>query len=1078
MNMNDINRECPKCGRRITKTSTDGRIGFCEYHEEWFPFFPDAQGEASEANRKYKASINEKKDEEIRRKLHEEKARKNKRRRKILFRLFFVSFVLVLAVILIMRYKVIPEKYYQEAEQLFEEGQYAEARLRFTDLNGYSDSNDKSIMCEALLMVDNGDTDKALTILSDNNDISENEAFMLIYNAVNDRCTSAKSKASAYDVWKEFGLAYSDEMEKYGLKQDFAEKENTFKLLYADQLAQEKDSACVELYAELSNSKSIDVEDHIVDALENTIPGLSKIELRELLISVLEANGKDTSAQKTALTEELFQYINEWQDIGLSVESTYELLEKAFNYGVQELDFADISKDLGLEKIKAEKKLSGYLYKDLDGDGIDELIISATDGVIASYRIYLSFSEISAIDIELEAPTLEEINELVLVTSDDESGFAVVSPDNEKLDILWLENDVVDFQRESTIITYGKEIQGSIDRSIRYRYSLEDPGKDPELTHIEWGKEDYRYPETPEQTVQRLFEARGYGIVEEEKLLISSSDLADQGFSLAALSALPLPEQPYVVTSSVYGKEGDIVFLETMYESEKQTVVKYFAVQMDEESKRWKVAGVGDTFAIGMENSEINYGIGLVEINSDTVGHLKSRDAKEAYRVLLTEPSKVQIIWKAGEKQGRTTAFTVELYDGNDMTDSVISYDLNLSASKQVSRPLFLPAGVYYIQVSAKKYEDIDYHLTFQVEEDAYSEQESNNSTETANQIELNRAYSASLFEKADEDWFEFTVETPGMVKVNLSAEENTIKRSQYTVKLIESSEEQVLSQYELPDTQGNMEPGNIYLDAGNYYIQVYKGSGWTAAEYKIEVDYSEVANAEREGNNAFEKATNIQINQEIVGSFGSEEDIDYYSFDVEKDVIIQPKLSFRALETSHKAYVLTLYGNNRALYSANIGGQESDKVLVPFSLSKGTYYLKIENPNFNSKDYVLYLTAQAVDKAEIEPNDELANATKLDMGKIYTGVISTEDDIDYYKISFAEEATVTLSFQFTPITGSNRVFSIQLEQNGKKLWSEHIVGASGGITQKLQIPAGDYYLRVKSGSSWTGSFYTLVLNL
>lgn len=1075
--MNDMNRECPKCGRRITKMSRDGRIGFCEYHEEWFAFSPEAQSKASRANRKYVNHIKISKYIEKIRKIYEKKARRIKDQGKALLRVFFISLVLVSVAILIMRYKIIPEKYYREAEQLFEEGQYDEARTKFADLNGYADSNDKSVMCEALLAVDHGDTDKALSILSNTNDVSENKAFMLIYDTINERCTLDKNKASAYAVWEEFGLAYSAEMERYGLKQDFTEKENVFKLLYADQLAEEKDPACVELYAELSNSKGCDVENHITGALERTIPGLPKIELRELLISVLEANEKDASAQKTVLTEELSQCISEWRDIGLSVEDTYELLEKAFNYGVAGVDYVDISKDLGLEKVKAEKNVSSYLYKDLDGDSIAELIIATNEGIITSYRIYLSFSEIANTNIELKTSTLEEVNELVLITSDDESGFAVVSPDNEKIEVLWLEDNIMDFQREKTIITYGREISGSIKRKMIYKYSLENPEKDPELTHIEWGKEDYQYPETPEQTVQRFFEARGYGIVEEEKLLISSDDLSDQGFSADSIEKLPLSEQPYVVSSSVYAQKENYAFLETTYKSEKQTVVKYFAVQMDEESKRWKVAGVSDMFAIGMESSKMNYDIELMEINSDKTGHLKNKDAKAAYRILLSEPSKVQIVWKAGEKQGKTAAFTIELYDGNDMTDSIISYDLNLSSSKQVSRPLFLPTGVYYIQVSAKKYEDVDYNLTFQAEEEGHSERENNNSAETANQMELNQAYSASLFEKTDEDWFVFTVDTPGRIRLDLSTEKNTTKHSQYTAKLIEPSEGRVLSQYEFPNLQDDTEPGNLYLDVGNYYIQVYKGSGWTAAEYQIEVDYSEVPDAEREMNNTIENATNIQLNRKIAASFSSEEDVDYYSFDIEEDVIIQPKLSFRTLETSHKAYVLTLYGNNRELYSANINGKESDKILVPFLLPKGTYYLKIENPNFNNQDYILYLTVQTVEKAEMEPNDELANATMLDMEKTCTGVISKEDDIDYYKISFAEQATVSLDFQFTPVTGTNRVFSIQLEQDGKKLWSENIAGASGGITQKLQIPAGDYYLRVKAGSSWTGTFYTLALN-
>ena len=125
----------------------------------------------------------------------------------------------------------------------------------------------------------------------------------------------------------------------------------------------------------------------------------------------------------------------------------------------------------------------------------------------------------------------------------------------------------------------------------------------------------------------------------------------------------------------------------------------------------------------------------------------------------------------------------------------------------------------------------------------------------------------------------------------------------------------------------------------------------------------------------------------------------------------------------------------------------------------------------------MLHLTAMSVDVAEIEPNNELANAMPIRIGDSVSGVVSVESDIDYYLLNLDNETTVALQLSFTPVSGTGTAYTLQIEQNGKKLWSENISGASGGAIQKLQIPAGRYYLKVKPGSNWTSSVYTLSID-
>ena len=164
-----------------------------------------------------------------------------------------------------------------------------------------------------------------------------------------------------------------------------------------------------------------------------------------------------------------------------------------------------------------------------------------------------------------------------------------------------------------------------------------------------------------------------------------------------------------------------------------------------------------------------------------------------------------------------------------------------------------------------------------------------------------------------------------------------------------------------------------------------------------------------------------------------------------------------------------------REMLKVNIGGKESTKVIAPVALTAGTYTVRIENPRFVRQDYTLCLVSMAVASTENEPNDSAALATVLTVGQACTGVLTADTDVDYYKVTFAEQTTVTLKFSFAQSTNKNTAFVLTVEQNGKKQWTANIKGDSGGIGQQLQFPAGEYYIRVKP-STWLSAVYTISL--
>ena len=91
-------------------------------------------------------------------------------------------------------------------------------------------------------------------------------------------------------------------------------------------------------------------------------------------------------------------------------------------------------------------------------------------------------------------------------------------------------------------------------------------------------------------------------------------------------------------------------------------------------------------------------------------------------------------------------------------------------------------------------------------------------------------------------------------------------------------------------------------------------------------------------------------------------------------------------------------------------------------------------------------------------------------------GRASSEEDVDYYKVTFDQQTTVTLKFNFAQSTSKNTAFVLTVEQNGKTQWTANIKGDSGGLEQQLQFPAGEYYFKVKP-STWLSAVYTIAID-
>ena len=576
-------------------------------------------------------------------------------------------------------------------------------------------------------------------------------------------------------------------------------------------------------------------------------------------------------------------------------------------------------------------------------------------------------------------------------------------------------------------------------------------------------------PESGYDAVQRYFEARFYGIPEEAELITDHSDMGL--FSSEELSALPLLKSLEDVIIQSYYAEDSVELFEVSYKSSGKDVHTWIKTIYNDS---WKVAGCADTYGDNMDPSLPDYTVPLLSTNVEETGAIQSSGETKLYRVLVPAAGRSALIWKAGEKDGSKTAFVINLYSEEPYGDPLITYNLKPSASRQQTNPVYLSPGVYYVSIEAKTNDSYEYSMTVKLEESSTVELENNDTAGTATSITTDTGYSGSLLTSSDVDYYTLEIEEAGGINVILEFAGDKSKSSVFNVELYSASNGSMLSLVSVPGNSQYTEMGNVYVSPGRYLIKVYKGKEWTDETYTLTAKLIQNGSMEAEINDTSEMANPVSVNEEIHASIAKEGDVDCYAFTLENDGVVQLHFGFSPTDSTSKTYIITVADQNRIVYQEiTIGGKESTKVNAPLALPAGSYIVKVENPAFIKQEYKLTIAFQDAVRSEIEPNNSLALATELQAGQPVTGVITSQDDVDYYKISFAEKQQVTLAFHFPQRASTNTAFVLSIENNGQTLKKFDLKGDSGGMEAVIEFPAGEYYFKVKP-STWTSVIYTI----
>lgn len=336
---------------------------------------------------------------------------------------------------------------------------------------------------------------------------------------------------------------------------------------------------------------------------------------------------------------------------------------------------------------------------------------------------------------------------------------------------------------------------------------------------------------------------------------------------------------------------------------------------------------------------------------------------------------------------------------------------------------------------------------------------ESNDRQGGAKAIPSNKSIQAYL-ESGEEDWYYWDAPYDGVAHYRLTGGDSSFD----LVHVPELTREEQSLGAEVLGAGTDVE-----VKKGRHYVKIASAGG-SASSYSLYVDFRMYRDAFEDNNRQYKSYMLPARSQLLVGTFDQYQDQDWFSMMVDQSGTLKLKLS---TDTARMDPVLSVIrkGSREVTIDHNGDGQsESYQVDV----TPGQYYFKIANLSTYAYpvlgEYMLDLHLATAYEDPYEPNDKSYQATVLQFGDNYFGVIDPETDSDWYRIKLDGDSLVHVELGPVPESGG-----LQLQLLDGSLRSRNLpitVQDNNLWTSEVELAGGTYYLKLSSSSGQRQQFY------
>ena len=328
------------------------------------------------------------------------------------------------------------------------------------------------------------------------------------------------------------------------------------------------------------------------------------------------------------------------------------------------------------------------------------------------------------------------------------------------------------------------------------------------------------------------------------------------------------------------------------------------------------------------------------------------------------------------------------------------------------------------------------------------------------------RDFRTDLYRNGSSESYYYTVENDGYLTFTFNANDEYNSEYSYykdcaktfTVYQDTGSQTPIVSY----TTSGKVETPKIPVAQGTkIYIRVsadIPSDSDIDSYFNFTIKKAATGGWEKELNNSQGSANWISIGSPVNGSFHSNDDRDWYAFNV-------PSTGYVSLTTttsSQAAWNVSLHAED----GSTVGdfGAMSNTTSSAIPVKPGNYFVQLSGSSAGA-EYALTVNYSGATGTEAEPNNSIASANEIAFYTTLHGSIFNGGDADYYKFSVAKKTNVTINFTRNGSSGG--------DTNGG--WNVYLKNASDGNIKGCQtywstsmsqvVNAGTYYIFVASAN-------------
>jgi hypothetical protein len=271
-------------------------------------------------------------------------------------------------------------------------------------------------------------------------------------------------------------------------------------------------------------------------------------------------------------------------------------------------------------------------------------------------------------------------------------------------------------------------------------------------------------------------------------------------------------------------------------------------------------------------------------------------------------------------------------------------------------------------------------------------ETEVNDTKNTANAIDLNKTYNSNLMSSDDIDWFSFSTEKDGYISLNFEHDTFESTNTYWVAEIYQSDATTLINSINVKGNSALTKTASIGLPAGNYFVKIKDYSyNWNSMNTQFTINYTESDLWETEDNNSKSSADTININETYGGSLMSNDDKDWYKFEVDEDKKL--KLIFENPgigDKSNTYWTVYVYESDAStsVASQKIAG-ETPEVSFDDDFTKGTYYIKIVYGGYyySDSDYSITVSDDVAIKGDADSDGTVTSADALSILQMVAGI-------------------------------------------------------------------------------------------